>query len=539
MFNSMPLTLKLSLPPTVALLGLLLFVGYTAVQLNDNDNRLLELETLSYPTLESADRVIFQFARVPDLLNGAVAAGERETLEEARTTLVDVQARLAELKSLTDGRNGRSDELRDWTNAIERYAENALATTERLLVDASFDEVRPNLNRMASDLSQAREAGDRFRNDVYTDFQTGLTQVRKDNATTTRVGYLLSLMLLLLVSLGAVMVIRQVMTNVRGVIASLRAIASGDGDLTRHVNVQSDDEIGEMINLFNGLLDRLQGTIRAIIETADPLEQMSRELHRLTQGAEESARSQQERTDSISRDIGTMAGSIQEVAQRSRQASEEASAATRQADEARRNIDNLSSSIGDLGSSVLGSVQAMQKLDEETQQVGSVLTVIRSIAEQTNLLALNAAIEAARAGEQGRGFAVVADEVRNLAQKTAASTAEIQAIIQRLQNSANGVLQAMTLNGAKARASIESSDQATRTLEAITRAVLLIDELNAGIAQFTQEQIGLSRSIQQDTEALQQDTQATTLGADATARLGEQLVDTGEQLRCATAQFRI
>ncbi|WP_028628323.1 methyl-accepting chemotaxis protein [Metapseudomonas resinovorans] len=539
MFNSMPLTLKLSLPPTVALLGLLLFVGYTAVQLNDNDNRLLELETLSYPTLESADRVIFQFARVPDLLNGAVAAGERETLEEARTTLVDVQTRLAELKSLTDGRNGRSDELQDWTNAIERYAENALATTERLLVDASFDEVRPNLNRMASDLSQAREAGDRFRNDVYTDFQTGLTQVRKDNATTTRVGYLLSLMLLLLVSLGAVLVIRQVMTNVRGVIASLRAIASGDGDLTRHVNVQSDDEIGEMINLFNGLLDRLQGTIRAIIETADPLEQMSRELHRLTQGAEESARSQQERTDSISRDIGTMAGSIQEVAQRSRQASEEASAATRQADEARRNIDNLSSSIGDLGSSVLGSVQAMQKLDEETQQVGSVLTVIRSIAEQTNLLALNAAIEAARAGEQGRGFAVVADEVRNLAQKTAASTAEIQAIIQRLQSSANGVLQAMTLNGAKARASIESSDQATRTLEAITRAVLLIDELNAGIAQFTQKQIGLSRSIQQDTEALQQDTQATTQGADATARLGEQLVDTGEQLRCATAQFRI
>ncbi|MNP50444.1 hypothetical protein D3C76_1447090 [compost metagenome] len=97
----------------------------------------------------------------------------------------------------------------------------------------------------------------------------------------------------------------------------------------------------------------------------------------------------------------------------------------------------------------------------------------------------------------------------------------------------------MTLNGAKAKASIESSDQATRTLEAITRAVLLIDELNAGIAQFTQEQIGLSRSIQQDTEALQQDTQATAQGADATARLGEQLVDTGEQLRCATAQFRI
>src|SRR5690606_23932064 len=125
----------------------------------------------------------------------------------------------------------------------------------------------------------------------------------------------------------------------------------------------------------------------------------------------------------------------------------------------------------DLGSSVMASVTAMTQLEEETQEVGSVLTVIRSIAEQTNLLALNAAIEAARAGEQGRGFAVVADEVRNLAQKTASSTQQIQDIILRLQNSANAVLDAMTANGEKARASIEHSSEATRLLENIARTV--------------------------------------------------------------------
>ncbi|MGQ7818216.1 methyl-accepting chemotaxis protein [Metapseudomonas furukawaii] len=539
MFKAISLTLKLSLPPAVALIGLLLFVGYTALQLDDNDSRLVTLEKQSYPTLETADKVNFQFSRIPGLLNSAVAAGERETLDEARKVLAGVSASLRDLESLTDARTDRAKELQAWSAAIRRYADNAFASSDRLLDGAAFEDLRPNLDRMAVDLKRAKEAGDRFRSHAYADFQSSLKQVRTDNATTTRVGYLLSAFLLLVVSIGSVMVIRQVMNNIQGVIQSLRAIASGDGDLTRHVNVESGDEIGEMIGLFNGLLDRLQGTIRQIIETAGPLEQMSRELHRLTRGAEKSAHSQQGRTESISRDIGTMSSSIQEVAQRSRQASEEASAATRQAEEARQNIDSLSSSIGDLGSSVLSSVQAMQQLEEETQQVGSVLTVIRSIAEQTNLLALNAAIEAARAGEQGRGFAVVADEVRNLAQKTAASTAEIQSIIQRLQSSANGVLHAMTLNGAKARASIERSEQATLTLEAITRAVRQIDELNAGIAQFTQEQIGLSRSIQQDTEMLQQDTQATTQGADTTARLGEQLVSTGDHLRSATAQFRI
>ena len=266
---------------------------------------------------------------------------------------------------------------------------------------------------------------------------------------------------------------------------------------------------------------------------------MSQELYRLTQGADDNARSQQGHTDSISRDIQTMTGSIQEVAQRSQQASQEAGAASRQAETARQNIDSLSSSISDLGSSVMGAVQAMEQLEEETQQVGSVLTVIRSIAEQTNLLALNAAIEAARAGEQGRGFAVVADEVRNLAQKTAASTAEIQQIIQRLQNSANGVLNVMTANGEKAQASIQRSVEATQVLAAIAQAVRQIDELNAGIAQYTQEQIGLSSSIQEDTQVLQHDAQATASGAEATARLGEQLVSTGDQLRAATAQFRV
>src|SRR5690606_36419313 len=201
------------------------------------------------------------------------------------------------------------------------------------------------------------------------------------------------------------------------------------------------DEIGAMIRLFNGFLDKLQATIRQIIEAASPIGDCSKELYRLTQGSEENAKSQQSHTDSINRDIHTMTGSIHEVAQRSRQAADEAGSASLQAMAAQKNISNLSTGISDLGDSVMSAVLAMQKLEEETQEVGSVLVVIRSIAELTNLLALNAAIEAARAGEQGRGFAVVADEVRNLAQKTAASTAEIQQIIQRLQTIANTVLQ--------------------------------------------------------------------------------------------------
>lgn len=539
MLKNLSLTLKFLLLPAIALLGLLLYVGYTSLQLANNDVRLVTLETNSFPTLEKADAVIFQYSRLPGLLNNAVASGELEILDEARQVLADIASKQQALQTLAT-QPGLRQELDAWRTAVQRYADNALPASEQLIKgSATFEDLAPSLARMASDLSEAQALADAFRAHAYQDFQETLAQTRTDNATTTRVGFALSAVLVLLISIASVLVMRGTMSNVRGVITSLQAIARGDGDLTRRVNVDSNDEIGEMIKLFNSFIDKLQATIRQIIEAANPLAGMSQELYRLTQGADENARSQQGHTNSISRDIQNMTNSIQEVAQRSRQASDEAGSASEQAEQARKNIGGLSSSISDLGTSVMGAVSAMEQLEQETQQVGSVLTVIRSIAEQTNLLALNAAIEAARAGEQGRGFAVVADEVRNLASKTAASTAEIQNIIQRLQNSANGVLSVMTANGEKAQASIERSIQATQILEAIAAAVGHINQLNAGIAQFTQEQIGLSNSIQQDTQVLQQDAQATAQGAEATARLGEQLVSTGDHLRAATAQFRV
>ncbi|WP_326429047.1 HAMP domain-containing methyl-accepting chemotaxis protein [Stutzerimonas frequens] len=540
MLKNLSLTAKLSLVPAVALLGLVLYVVYTSLQLSATDSRLVLLETRSYPTLEKADAVIFQFSRVPALLNNAVAAGEPGILDEARDVLQQIDTQQQALASLLSEQRQQHQALSDWRKAVRDYADNALAASSKLIDgSASFDDLRPSLDRMASDLAQAQKLASDFRAQAYADFQQTLVQTREANAATTRLGIILSLVLVVLVSLGAWLVIRSVMVNIRGVIASLQSIARGDGDLTQRVNVESNDEIGAMIELFNSFLDKLQRTIRQIIEAAAPLGQVSKDLYQLTQGSEENAKSQQHHTDSISRDILTMTGSIQEVAQRSQQASDEANSAARQAATAREHVGSLSTGINDLGDSVMGAVKAMEQLEEETQEVGSVLTVIRSIAEQTNLLALNAAIEAARAGEQGRGFAVVADEVRNLAQKTAASTAEIQQIIQRLQNSANTVLNVMTSNGEKSRASIERSIEATQLLEAIAGTVNQIDELNAGIAQFTQEQIGLSSSIRQETQVLQQDAQATANGAEATARLGEQLVSTGDHLRAATSQFRV
>lgn len=504
MLKNFSLTAKLSLVPAVALFGLVLYVLYTSLQLSATDSRLERLETRSYPTLEKTDAVIFQFSRVPALLNNAVAAGEPGVLDEARQVLQQIDSQQQSLATLLADQRTQQQALEEWRKAVRDYADNALAASSKLIDgSASFDDLRPSLDRMASELAQAQQLGSTFRAQAYGDFQQTLAQTRETNAATTRLGIVISLVLVVLVGLGAWLVIRSVMANVRGVIASLQSIARGDGDLSQRVNVESNDEIGAMIELFNGFLDKLQGTIRQIIEAANPLGQVSKELYQLTQGAEENAKSQQHHTDSITRDILTMTGSIQEVAQRSRQASDQANAAARQTASAREHVSSLSTGISDLGDSVMGAVKAMEQLEEETQEVGSVLTVIRSIAEQTNLLALNATIEAARAGDAGLGFAVVAGEVKALAGQTARATEEIGAQIAAMQ---------------------QATERSIFAIGAIERTIREIGDISGAIAAAVTEQGAATQEIARSVEAASQRSSET---ADQINRVNEATASTG------------
>ncbi len=214
MFKSWSLTLKLSLLPAVALLGLLLYVGYTSLNLSENDSRLDELENHTYPTLERADAVLFQFSRIPGLLNSAVAAAEPEILQEARGLLDGIGTKQQELQALTKDHAQRSQELEVWRSAIRRYADNALgASTQLINGKANFDDLRPSLDRMATDLAEANRLGDLFRSHAYQDFQSTLAQARTDNAATTRVGIILTGLLVILVSLGSWLLIRGIMAT--------------------------------------------------------------------------------------------------------------------------------------------------------------------------------------------------------------------------------------------------------------------------------------------------------------------------------------
>lgn len=281
MLKNVSLTYKLAIAPALALAGLIAYVVYSSLQLSIIDSRLDSLERNNYPTLETADAILFQFSRLPGIYNNAVTAGELSALEEAGQIIGDIESHRSRIATLVAGELSLARDLTAWAEAINRYATNASQASSALITGtASFDELRPSLDRMAKDLATAQELGDRFREAAYSGFQQTLSITRENNSTTIRFGMALSLVLVLLVAFGAWAVTRSIMNNVHGVIDSLTAIARGDGDLTRRVNVDSNDEIGAMIKLFNSFLDTLQRTIRQIVEAAGPLGGVSKELYR-------------------------------------------------------------------------------------------------------------------------------------------------------------------------------------------------------------------------------------------------------------------
>ncbi|MCP5445392.1 MAG: methyl-accepting chemotaxis protein [Chromatiaceae bacterium] len=279
------------------------------------------------------------------------------------------------------------------------------------------------------------------------------------------------------------------------VISAIEDLASGDGDLTLRVSVDSKDELGQLSGSLNQFLDKLHNLIRRAAATSGQVREASGKMLQLNSQTQEMITNQHSSTDMVATAINEMAATVQEIAQSASNAADGARTADADARKGSERVDSSAISIRDLAQDVERAAEVIHKLENEAEKVGSVLDVIRGIAEQTNLLALNAAIEAARAGEQGRGFAVVADEVRTLASRTQQSTTEIQGMIEKLQSGARNAVSVMDAGREKAQVSVERAESAGSSLIEITKAVASISSMNTQIASAAEEQSAVTQEI--------------------------------------------
>ena len=358
-----------------------------------------------------------------------------------------------------------------------------------------------------------------------------------DNVTSSRTLIITLAIIAIVVAIGInYWVIQSIRTPLAEVLRVMTKVS--EGDLRENVEVKSTDEIGKLSEGFNQLTNQLSNMLNEITTSSQQLSAAAEETSAISGQSHENINRQKEQTDMIATAMTEMTATVDEVSSSARNTSQEVSNADRDAIEGQRIVQHNIGTINGLSEEIRKAAGVIDKLDEYSTNIGSVLDVIRGIADQTNLLALNAAIEAARAGEQGRGFAVVADEVRTLASKTQESTSEIQAMIERLQNGTQEAVKVMKSSTQEAENSVNETAKAGESLSKIADAVSVINDMSSHIASAADEQSAVSREMHENILSISQSADQTAQGASENLAASQEMASLAENLQHLVGRFR-
>lgn len=335
------------------------------------------------------------------------------------------------------------------------------------------------------------------------------------------------------------LLVRTIVTPVKSIHKAMEQIATGDGDLRQRIEVNSKDEIGQLAGSFNLFVSKIQTTVAQVVESSSALQREIGNLQTLTSNIENSTTHQQ-------KDSEVVAAAVHEMQTTSRSVSDNAQEAANASQIANQELLNTNSilessvdSIRQLANEIGRASTVINNLDRDVSNIASVVDVIQGIAEQTNLLALNAAIEAARAGEQGRGFAVVADEVRSLASRTQQSTGEIQAMIERLQVGAEQAVEAMASSTKSGDNTIIQAGEASHALSEILNAISLMNEMNTHIATAASQQSTVSDEVNSNVQGIADSSRVIVDIVEQTQRALTLLREQGGKLDGQVSQFKV
>lgn len=311
-----------------------------------------------------------------------------------------------------------------------------------------------------------------------------------------------------------------------------------EGDLTCKVELSSRDELGQFAEEFNSMTRRMRSLLSTVNQTAESVAGQAQTVSQIAANSRRSVDEQHRQIEQIVNSFNEMVNSAQEIAGQTQTASQQSREVGQQSSQGQQKVQSTLSDINQLNAEIEESVGVVNQLEKDSDNITQVLDVIKGVAEQTNLLALNAAIEAARAGEQGRGFAVVADEVRTLAQRTQNSASEIEQMIMSLQEGVNSAVLAMNMSQKKALQTVKNSSAVSDTLEHISQLIDQIADFNCQIASASEAQTMVSNQIEQTLHGIHQSASDTAQGACATVDACQHMMQQTTELQSKVSSFR-
>jgi methyl-accepting chemotaxis protein len=528
---------KLMILVSIALVAFVVTQGYSYYVERENAQRLQAIDQRLYPTLELTTVNLGSLLLMEQQINNSVVTGDDQTLAAADDYYQSIRKNLKQLTSLNRDLaaqvNNIENQLQTWYENASRIAGGFIAGT------VDFTQVAAEASANAERLKELRQSLGNMKRQTQNTFTDTIGMTITESKTANKIGIFIGVCAAFILIMMGLLIGRSITTSITQVSTSLHEMATGDGDLTTRIQYKGHDEIRGLVDNFNQFVSKLHGSFADVSRDLGGLGQVANRLTGSSGNNLQQITAQSHAIASMRSAIEELMSSVHEVAEFAGNASSQAADASSAAASGQATLAANVETIRTLAAEVKESANIVNRFEGFSSDVGQLLNTIQTVAEQTNLLALNAAIEAARAGEHGRGFAVVADEVRGLAVRTRQATEEIHKVIGELRQVSGNAVIAMQGSVERANSGVEATNASGEVLNSILSNVQTISSINGKIATATHQQSRTFSSVLEHVTDIFNNTERVTESTHELDEISRDIDRISQGLRKIAGQFRV